>query len=194
MPPREEWIFRNPDVDPLHIFFQLKVFSIVDISNSRQTFTVRVSEEVAVWLTRNDMEHYQNLQDDHKAHEFRPSFFVDPYAYDAVDIHWQAPLQTPNGCIYHIRPIRTAGGNTTTTTAKCCAWRQRMGRLTFNQAFDLHDFPLDAQRLEMLFQFFHYTNDPHTQVFQAEDTVIRPMYHGTAFARTLSPRRGSIVW
>ena len=173
---QRDWVFRDPQKeDTLHIFYMCKLVSIVNVSNSDKNFTVRLCEEVAVWLTEDDVDAYN--KEPNKA-DFRPSLFVDTFAYDAVEINWQEALRTPEGSQFHIRPIREKEGE----KYKCCAWRLRLGRVTFNQPFELRHFPYDVQKLDMSFQFVVYTNDERTKIPSFEQTKISEMYGGATTA------------
>ncbi|CAB9516319.1 expressed unknown protein [Seminavis robusta] len=165
---RKQWIFRDPAADdPLEIALQFKSMALSNISNTQQTFTMTVMEDVAVWITREEFEAFCRCPD---KQDFKPHHFVNTYVYNSSETQWHEPHRTLEGSPYHIRDI--FGDN------KCWAFRQRQGKIVFHSPFDLHNFPFDVQDLTCKFALYTYSN-----CSTVKRVLVRPMYGGTTFSR-----------
>lgn len=166
------WIFRDPQTDPLEVALQYKVMALSEISNAQQTFTMTIMEDIAIWLTRDEYDDYLELSRSRQVGQFRPQHILHTYVYNSTDSSWQEANQTLEGCDYHIRCLDVEENNN-----KCWAWRQRLGKVTFNQPFQLRNFPFDVQDLTCMFALFVYTNQQSAQRLR-----ILPLNGGATFS------------
>jgi len=168
IPHQKKWIFRDPMKDPLEVGLQYKVMALSDISNANQTFCMTIMEDNACWLTREEFDDFVQLPRNQRR-DYRPRYFIHTYVYNSVDHEWHEPNRTLEGCPFHIRAIFGDG--------RCWAFQQRLGKMTFNQPFQLQGFPFDVQDLTCMFGMFVYTNS-----LCAQKVRVRPIYGGATFA------------
>ena len=170
-----KWIFRQKD-DELLVLVLYKVFAMTAVNNIDQTFSMTVGEEMAIWLSE---EEYNRFLEDPKS--FEPDYIPETFPYNGTEWEWDSHLMTTDRCRYYVRKLvnhEPDYGN------KCFAWFQRQGRITFDEPFELENFPFDVQPLTAIMQFHSYFHDPDIKI------KIRPLYGGCAYARRFVEPQG----
>lgn len=135
--------FRQPH-EAVDCFVLEKIFALTEINNNMQTFTIRKGEEVAVSITEDEYKRFLLSPQD-----FKPDHWLDMFAYNGTSVEWEDPLITTDGCEFLIREHE----------GQALCWRQRMCTQTFNEPYELENFPFDVQELTMVFQTHSYSND-----------------------------------
>ena len=157
--------------DDVIICVLYKIFALTEVSNTEQTFTVHVGEEMAVFISE---EEYVRFMEDPK--EFEPDYMPETFPYNGTEWEWDDYLKTSQGHPYYMRQLSKAANHDPDFGDRCFVWRQRMAKITFNEPFELENFPFDVQTLTMIFQFHTYKHDP-TVTFK-----IKPLYGGAAYS------------
>ena len=126
------------------VYMLQKIYGIVEVSNSQQTFTARMGCETYVHMTREEHEMFKA-----KPREFDPEFDVDVFAYNGLSITYEPDMLTVDRCMYIIKNIDGC----------ICYGRQRMYTATFSESMELQAFPFDVQKLTMAFVVHFYANN-----------------------------------
>mmetsp|Transcript_25972 Transcript_25972/g.71532 ORF Transcript_25972/g.71532 Transcript_25972/m.71532 type:complete len:430 (-) Transcript_25972:152-1441(-) len=160
------------DGEEVIIAVMYKIFALSEVSNTDQTFSCHLGEEMAVFISE---EEYHRFLDDPK--EFEPDYIPETFPYNGTEWEWEDYLKTSQGHPYYMRQLSAAQNHKEPDFEnRCFVWRQRMGKITFNEPFELENFPFDVQTLTMIFQFHTYKDDPSVKF------KIHPLYGGAAYS------------
>lgn len=172
--------FRQKNEDVI-IAVLYKIFSLAGVSNTDQTFTVNVGEEMAIYISQSE---YDKFRQDPIS--FRPDYLPETFPYNGTEWEWDDHLLTSEGCGFYMRQLSSDQNHTNPDFGnRCFVWRQRQGKITFNEPFELQRFPFDVQTLTMTFQFHTYKQTPSATTKDNDDDItfkIHPLYGGAAYS------------
>merc|ERR1719361_1805746 len=123
--------FREED-EPLKFFMGFKIHSLSEVDSCKQSFTVRVGQQISFQLTVTE---YDALQED--AVNFNPKYCPPTHPYNGRSIEWEpvfATLEKANWCLNVVNGVPYAQ-----------KWQFFTG--TFNENFEIRCFPFDVQEL-----------------------------------------------
>eukprot|EP00470_Lotharella_oceanica_P001241 CAMPEP_0170168714 /NCGR_PEP_ID=MMETSP0040_2-20121228/1661_1 /TAXON_ID=641309 /ORGANISM="Lotharella oceanica, Strain CCMP622" /LENGTH=408 /DNA_ID=CAMNT_0010407037 /DNA_START=57 /DNA_END=1283 /DNA_ORIENTATION=- len=134
--------FRKPG-EPVKIWIRHRIFAITAIEAVKQAFGVRGLEEQLVSITEEEWNQWKR-----NPAAFSPEHGVETFGYNALTLDWKRYLKSLDGAEW--MPPRE--GRREFRMEERVLIRKRMFEATWNEPFELQDFPFDVQELGMTFQ------------------------------------------